>query len=190
MFKLTQKWIANGIDIKKLKSVKVCYDEPHRVYHTWNHINDMLLLLDTIPDITNDMKVALQVAVVYHDAVYIIGATDNELLSAELFKSNHGTDTLEKRMIYDAILSTKDHVVTSELSSYLIDLDLYDLRYPVREKLITNTHNLFKEAIGTSDNWDAFLDASLFFLHDYKARIGDGYDKLVAIVKSIPAPHS
>jgi predicted metal-dependent HD superfamily phosphohydrolase len=61
----------------------VRYSEPHRHYHTLEHIAEMLRLLPRLtPAGTDPFPIAL--AVWFHDAVYDPKAGDNELRSADL----------------------------------------------------------------------------------------------------------
>ena len=60
------------------------YSEPSRYYHGWTHLTHCLREFDKaanrmeIPDI-------VELAIWFHDAVYVPGAIDNEQLSADLF---------------------------------------------------------------------------------------------------------
>lgn len=83
------------------------YDEPHRFYHTRQHLLDML----THPeDIYTDR---LRLAIVAHDAVYDTHRCDNEEQSARLVPE-----------IADLIMVTKHHNPVTAEECILCDLDL------------------------------------------------------------------
>lgn len=57
------------------------YGEPHRRYHTQEHVRDLLALL-------GDEDWTLVAAAWFHDAIYDTHRTDNEALSAELARAS------------------------------------------------------------------------------------------------------
>lgn len=59
------------------------YSEPHRYYHTLEHVNEVLKVAGKLADAATDPS-AVQLAVWFHDAVYDPQATDNEERSADL----------------------------------------------------------------------------------------------------------
>lgn len=59
------------------------YNESGRHYHGWRHISECLAELDSIEHLLFD-PLAVELAIWFHDAVYIPGGTRNELDSAEL----------------------------------------------------------------------------------------------------------
>jgi predicted metal-dependent HD superfamily phosphohydrolase len=66
-----------------LRELEDAYAEPHRVYHTAAHVADVLALYDEVADSVGWRSPAeVYVASVFHDAVYVPGARDNETRSA------------------------------------------------------------------------------------------------------------
>lgn len=61
------------------------YGEPQRHYHTWAHIEALLLLFEEVRDRLFDDQ-AVEIALYYHDAIYDPEADDNEHRSAALLR--------------------------------------------------------------------------------------------------------
>ena len=59
------------------------HTEPHRFYHTLEHLNEMFKVAGKLADAAAD-PAAVQLAIWFHDAVYDPRATDNEERSAAL----------------------------------------------------------------------------------------------------------
>jgi len=114
------------------------YDEPHRFYHTWdNHIEPMLQYAKNGEFFHED----LLLAIVFHDIIYDPTRDDNEFQSAELYKQFTGRG---EDLIYKAIIETKTHKPTFDLSIILTQLDL-----AIIDSTFTNfvnfEKNIFKE---------------------------------------------
>lgn len=65
------------------------YGEPHRHYHTLDHVAALLVLLDRHADAGSDRD-ALILAILFHDAIYDPSRQDNEAASA-VFAAGHLT---------------------------------------------------------------------------------------------------
>ena len=63
------------------------YAEPARAYHTGEHIEDCLTLLDASRTLARHAD-EVEAAVWFHDAVYVAARTDNEERSAELARAS------------------------------------------------------------------------------------------------------
>ena len=64
--------------------LKKAYSEPHRAYHNTAHITEVLRWFDKVAADVGWLRPAeVYTAVLFHDAVYVPGSTDNELQSAE-----------------------------------------------------------------------------------------------------------
>ncbi|MBI4157474.1 N-methyl-D-aspartate receptor NMDAR2C subunit [Candidatus Woesebacteria bacterium] len=103
------------------------YKEPHRFYHTLKHVEDCLNKFDEVKDFVVD-KEALELAIWYHDAVYVPGAKDNEEQSANLaikdIKSMSLPDELGLR-VAKLIMVTKHSTIPSDFDAeVLVDIDL------------------------------------------------------------------
>lgn len=119
------------------------YEEPHRFYHTTEHLVDVISDLERKQQLDDE----LFLAAVYHDAVYDPRANDNEERSAELFlsaalKTNLKAESIQA--VKQFILDTKTHKASSQKSQHLLDADLKILEQPLN-KLIEYEHKIFKE---------------------------------------------
>jgi pantetheine-phosphate adenylyltransferase len=129
--------------LKFPKEVLLNYDEPHRFYHTKQHLIDVVSILNKHKVLDDE----LFLAAVYHDAVYNPKADDNEEQSANLFIKHALKSGLTKQQIKEIetfILDTKHHKPSSEKSKLLMDADLDILNQPL-SKLIEYEHQIFKE---------------------------------------------
>lgn len=111
------------------------YDESHRFYHNWDHIQYMLDLAEK-GDILTDK---LHLAILFHDIVYDPKEKDNEEKSANYFYS-----FIQDEEIKQAILDTKHHKPSNVLSKQLCYLDLYNL-YNDFDVFYDNSMKIFKE---------------------------------------------
>lgn len=163
--------------IDRLKSLKInplilkAYDEPHRFYHAWEHINNMLVKAHKEFDVLSDQ---LFLAIIFHDVVYQVGALDNEEKSVAMFKifTEHLSDK-NKSLVAEAILDTKTHKPSTVLGGILCKLDLdglYDFPTFIKnERLIMKEFQKydyvsylrgrikFLELYGCSDHYAEYL---------------------------------
>ena len=119
------------------------YEEPHRFYHTTNHLLEVITQLEKSSDFDDE----LFLAAVYHDAIYLTQANDNEEQSANLFLKDAQLTKLTKTQqesVYQLILDTKTHLASNNKSKLLINADLAILEQPFG-KLIEYEHQIFKE---------------------------------------------
>jgi predicted metal-dependent HD superfamily phosphohydrolase len=66
----------------------MAYAEPHRAYHTVAHVDEVLDWYDRVgDDVGWQAPAEVYVAIVFHDAVYVPGASDNEVRSAAWARS-------------------------------------------------------------------------------------------------------
>jgi len=112
------------------------YDEPHRFYHNWEHIEYMLIKASIKYTLTDE----LVLAIIFHDIIYDPKSKVNEEKSADLFYSY-----VKNKEIYNAILDTETHQKpSSELSKQLCELDIYNL-YDNFDIFYENSYKIFKE---------------------------------------------
>ncbi|HEX7899907.1 MAG TPA: N-methyl-D-aspartate receptor NMDAR2C subunit [Planctomycetota bacterium] len=100
-----------------LDLLKARYAEPHRRYHTLEHIEHCLAEFD--PALAQDPE-AVELAIWFHDAVYDTRRSDNEERSAawllELLP--------EAKRAAELILVTKHHQASTPDEALLVDVDL------------------------------------------------------------------
>lgn len=104
------------------------YAQPHRAYHTIDHVHDVLRRIDELSP-PPDSLVALRLAAWFHDAIYAPGRSDNETRSAFLAK-----ETLEivgaspdlRSEVARLVTLTATHEVAAEdkAGAVLCDADL------------------------------------------------------------------
>ncbi|MDX2173338.1 MAG: adenylyltransferase/cytidyltransferase family protein [Bacteroidota bacterium] len=131
------------VDLKFPKEILLNYEEPHRFYHTTQHLIEVITNLNKHQVFDDE----LFLAAVYHDAIYDPKANDNEEQSANLFIKHALNSKLSKHSIKEIeqlILDTKKHQASSDKSKQFIDADLEILNQPL-SKLIEFEHQIFKE---------------------------------------------
>lgn len=117
------------------------YEEPHRFYHTLNHIEDIFQQLTDRRLIDN---AALLLATIYHDIIYDPRSATNEEDSEQYFTENFSGDEALKQEVSTIILDTKKHRASTALSAIFCEIDLSILHQPL-QKLIAYEHQIFKE---------------------------------------------
>jgi predicted metal-dependent HD superfamily phosphohydrolase len=107
-----------------LEELRARYSEPHRAYHTLQHIEECLGWFARARDIAaNPGEIAI--ALLYHDAVYDTHARDNEERSAELALAVCDLNRRQKDRVESLILVTKhDARPRSRDEQLLVDIDL------------------------------------------------------------------
>jgi predicted metal-dependent HD superfamily phosphohydrolase len=121
--------------------LKPHYDEPHRHYHAWPHIESLLEWFVEVHQFLNEPD-TVHFAILYHDAVYDPRAPDNEAKSAQLFRSEWGGSLAPDILaaVETMILATTSHEleplkatqpesVVSD-GAYFLDMDLSILGAP------------------------------------------------------------
>ncbi len=112
---------------KYLKMVKKTYSEPHRKFHSWNHIQSGLNLLKNIPDVSLEQKISW----LYHDIIYDIKSNQNEYLSSlkalEDIKLNRDNNKIDVNIVSIIINDTKNHIPSIKESEIILDIDMSSL---------------------------------------------------------------
>lgn len=132
-----ERLAALGIDPAVLER----YSEPHRFYHTLDHLDEIWQLLEAQGYGDNDV---LLLATVFHDIIYDPRSATNEEDSAQYFNEVFGGDAALKALVTDIILDTKHHKPGSALSEIFSAADLNILYQPF-DKLLVYERQIFKE---------------------------------------------
>lgn len=101
------------------------YREPHRYYHTLDHIEYMLRMGGDL-DLSDEQVLAIW----FHDAVYEPQSSTNEADSAALavaMLSDHGYPQASIELVRQIVADSEQHVPTVPESATVIDLDLCPL---------------------------------------------------------------
>lgn len=120
------------------------YDEPHRFYHTLDHIQDVLQNLNNANLLKHD---ELFLTAIFHDIIYNPQSATNEEDSALFFidaAKNTSLTQAQKEHVKQLILDTKHHIPNVEFSAEFINADLAILSSSF-DKLITYEKQIFKE---------------------------------------------
>jgi predicted metal-dependent HD superfamily phosphohydrolase len=110
------------------------WSEPHRHYHTTEHLADMLSIVDAHEDAAADPR-AVRLAAWFHDAVYDPRETDNEELSARLAEETLprlGVDPTEVARLV-RLTSRHNPAPDDRNGALLVDADLAVLARPPAE---------------------------------------------------------
>ena len=108
------------------------YSEPHRYYHTPEHIGHCLRQLDFAVELMDDAN-AVEMGLWFHDVIYDPQASDNELKSAELFVKLADDDvpTEFRQSVHDLIMVTMHPEEPSSLDEqFMVDIDLSSFGLP------------------------------------------------------------
>ena len=153
------------------------YSESHRRYHTPQHIDHCLQQFDLVVDHVEQPD-AVEIAIWFHDIIYNVPTTDNELKSAELFRdlTKGRIDPTLGQNVYDMILITMHKVPpTRNDEKLLVDVDLSSFALPW-ERFRKDSQNVREEFSDRSDKdfysahmkfMQSLLDRSSFFASDF-----------------------
>ena len=134
-FDPTHRWfdLCYRSHIRINEAVSMCndlidaYNEPHRHYHTMNHVYSCLNLLDGLP-VTGETKDKLEFAIWFHDVIYDSASQTNEIESATLaFNWLEHSDVSYALEVKRMIELSADYVnaqLTNETEKIFHDLDL------------------------------------------------------------------
>ena len=114
-------------------ALHAAYSEPHRAYHTAEHIAACLRHLDEAADLAGAPD-EIEIALWFHDAVYKTRAQDNERRSArwavEFLKSSGTSEDVIARVERHIIATEHSAVPNEPDSALLVDIDLAILGAP------------------------------------------------------------
>ena len=104
-----------------------CYSEPHRKYHTMQHLQECLTHLEHVRSFA-DRAGEVELALWFHDAIYNTRKKDNEARSAEWARDSAlaaGLSGDQAGRIYQLVMATvHDAVPEGRDATVLVDIDL------------------------------------------------------------------
>jgi len=104
-----------------------CYSEPHRRYHTIQHLNECLTHLEDVRALA-DHADEVELALWFHDAIYDTSKKDNEQRSAEWARDSvlaGGVSSEKAGRVYELIMATMHNAVPAGRDAeVLVDIDL------------------------------------------------------------------
>lgn len=106
--------------------LSLAYAEPHRCYHTARHVAECLAWLDTVRCLAERPN-ELELALFFHDLVYVVSATDNEAASAARFRElalDAGLQEASIARIEHLIEATASHTSRQGDAALVVDVDL------------------------------------------------------------------
>ncbi len=110
---------------------RTCYVDPARRYHTLEHIQHVLNVLDstiTETKLTEENRLTAELALFWHDAIYVAGDAMNEMISASLLEGMHSMLDPSVGRIYiaaDIIRCTRHHPFVADTTYCAVfDCDL------------------------------------------------------------------
>lgn len=141
------------------------YREPNRYYHTLAHINHCLRELDSARDHIAEFE-ATEMALWFHDVIYLYGARDNELLSAAYFRDLAAPSmpgAFVERVCQFIVATQHSGVAEDAAIAFIVDIDLSGFGLPWDDYL-ADSNALRQEAQSVSD--DIYYQGKLRFLSE------------------------
>jgi predicted metal-dependent HD superfamily phosphohydrolase len=108
-----------GPNLDTYKHLLIAYSEPHRHYHTTDHIIACLRQLDGALDLAI-FPAEVEVALWFHDAIYSPAASENESRSAEWaaqFLSSAGVSREACQRVHQHIMATRHEAQPADSDS-------------------------------------------------------------------------
>lgn len=129
--------------IENSENIIAHWNEPHRYYHTLEHLEDLCTQFITVED--REKRLILICAALFHDIVYVPAANDNEEKSVAVLAQNIGENHPHFTTIRDIILDTKNHAPHSELSEMFCYADMRKVTDSSLTELIEWDKKIFLE---------------------------------------------
>ncbi len=123
--------LTNTLPDALVRSAEAAYGRPPRAYHSWTHVQEVFRHLASVPSWKHPREVEL--AALFHDAIYEAGRSDNEAKSAELaasaiaqFIPNAGIDVPYVRRLIEltARHGKLDDEVLDDDARHFLDADM------------------------------------------------------------------
>ena len=139
-----------GIKGKLLQEIVNCWNQPHRHYHTMEHLNHLVGLVYDDPQWQQHDDQLLVLAAVYHDVVYDIARNDNEEQSASFFDisvSSKYIQDSDRQLVKAMIMATSAHTeyYGTHIVREFVRYDLYPLLKFSKADMVRYEQQVFKE---------------------------------------------
>lgn len=114
-------------DAELFQRLIACYSEPHRKYHTTQHLQECFALLDRVAT-SAELFAEVELALWFHDAIYNTRKKDNEQLSAAwareiMLAAGLANDRAER--VFELVLATRHNAIPQGRDAeVLVDVDL------------------------------------------------------------------
>jgi predicted metal-dependent HD superfamily phosphohydrolase len=124
---------GNGDGEALFSSLVARYSEPHRKYHSLQHLSECLAAFEQVRHLPSH-PAEVEAALWFHDAIYEVKRNDNEELSAEWAEREFleaGAPRAAAALVASLILATKHNALPTTLDAQvLVDIDLSILGAP------------------------------------------------------------
>jgi predicted metal-dependent HD superfamily phosphohydrolase len=169
---ITDNYLDNSIEIGLLRAcVRPYYEEAHRSFHSWHHIDRMLSGFHTNEKVCYKVPVlsnAQTVAILFHDISYVPGSKTNEEDSITIFRLLRKKtpfifqllEAKEFQLVEEIIMSTKSpHTPRCKEAELVVDLDMLGFSFS-RDYYVDNNRKIEAEF----DFLEGFAKARMLFL--------------------------
>lgn len=130
---------------KYISLVKKHYDEEHRKFHNWGHIEYGLNIFNLLCKGSNEQKIAW----LFHDVIYDPTKKDNEQRSAELavktIKEQGDDKFVDTSLVSIIIMDTAKHIPSHSESALVLDIDMSSLAIEDYSKFVDSRIEAAKE---------------------------------------------
>jgi predicted metal-dependent HD superfamily phosphohydrolase len=118
--------MAPAVPDDVMDELKARYAEPHRAYHGWPHIADLLQQFAANKPVIR-RPLAFELAVLFHDAVYDPRSSTNEADSAALLALRMQAHTPLEELLcaHDLIMATHQHMLAAVRPEFADDARLF-----------------------------------------------------------------
>jgi len=149
------------------EALDAAYSQPHRSYHSWAHIDELLAGLERFHSLATRPDL-IAAAIFWHDAVHLARDPDGKIRSdrqnvrdsVAAFRRHTLLEGGEAQAVEDLVMATSDHVgARAQTEHYpgfsddldlFVDLDLSPLAAPW-EVFAANTQKIRSESIGVEE---------------------------------------
>ncbi len=118
---------ASDADEDLFQRLVACYSEPHRKYHTLQHLNECFAHLESVRSIA-ERPGEVELGLWFHDAIYKTSRKDNEERSADWARDSAragGLSEDQANRIFGLVMITKHNAVpVGRDAEVLVDVDL------------------------------------------------------------------